>query len=351
MAPEMTSGGTIDARTDVYLLGSTLHLILTGRLRHPGSTLTEALEHARLSPPHAYGPEVPAELAALVNRACDLDPEQRPPTARAFRDAIKLFIKHRQAVALADQARTRVAELDALLTLPEHDDAQSAKVERLLAEARFGLEQSLAQWSENPAAQSSLQRVESIVDQRRRAVLALEAAERQRDPRRGMFGRTLGLMGMTLLASFVAFLANFTSLKPSPVTMVFFPTLMIVAVSALSWIFRASLLETSFNRRALAAVYVALGFVIAGRLVGFAKDVSIAEHFARDCFVLAATSGIFALSFLPWVGLLSAIWGLTGVLVMLQPDHALQIFSWSTVAAMGLGALVSWRGERRSLLS
>src|SRR5262249_35011988 len=41
MAPEMLSRkvGPIDERTDVYLLGATLHEVLTGRPRHVGSTL------------------------------------------------------------------------------------------------------------------------------------------------------------------------------------------------------------------------------------------------------------------------------------------------------------------------
>jgi serine/threonine-protein kinase len=76
MAPEMVMGGPIDERTDVYLLGATLHEIVTARPRHPGSELHAVLMHAVLSEPVSYGEEVPAELAELANRAT-----HRPQTA------------------------------------------------------------------------------------------------------------------------------------------------------------------------------------------------------------------------------------------------------------------------------
>ncbi|MBL8909961.1 MAG: serine/threonine protein kinase, partial [Archangium sp.] len=100
LAPEMVNGTTVDARTDVYLLGSTLHLILTGQPRHPGSSVTESLMHARSSPAFTYGPTVPVELAALANRACHVEPSQRPESARAFKDALTRYVKHRDARAL-----------------------------------------------------------------------------------------------------------------------------------------------------------------------------------------------------------------------------------------------------------
>src|SRR5204863_498356 len=45
MAPEMAGGdpGHLDERTDVYLLGSALHEVLTGRPRHLGGTLAEVI--------------------------------------------------------------------------------------------------------------------------------------------------------------------------------------------------------------------------------------------------------------------------------------------------------------------
>ena len=46
IAPEMVSGNPkdVDARTDVYLLGTTLHHILTGEVRHHGDSIKAVLD-------------------------------------------------------------------------------------------------------------------------------------------------------------------------------------------------------------------------------------------------------------------------------------------------------------------
>src|SRR5262249_13703285 len=49
LAPEMVCGGPLDVRTDVYLLGSTLHYLLTRRPRHEGADLGEVLAAALTS--------------------------------------------------------------------------------------------------------------------------------------------------------------------------------------------------------------------------------------------------------------------------------------------------------------
>ena len=90
MSPEMVLGdvGRMDARTDVYLLGATLHNVLTGRARHLGMTLYDVLLSARESAPFAYEPDVPAELAAICNKAMRRDPADRYATALALRQAV-----------------------------------------------------------------------------------------------------------------------------------------------------------------------------------------------------------------------------------------------------------------------
>jgi len=88
MAPEMVVGGVIDARTDVYLLGATLHHILLGRPRHAGTNFRAVLFAATESEPIDYPPSVPALLAALANEATSLDPAKRPAGAAEVRQAI-----------------------------------------------------------------------------------------------------------------------------------------------------------------------------------------------------------------------------------------------------------------------
>lgn len=155
MAPEMIEGeGSVDGRTDVYLLGATLHQALTGRPRHDSRTPMGALAQAIRSDPVVYGPEVPAELGELCNRAMALDPEQRPPSAQAFREALEAFLSHRAALQLSQEASALLAELRTQVAAPDPDRAQLATI---FAACRFGFRQALREWPESPGAREGLQ--------------------------------------------------------------------------------------------------------------------------------------------------------------------------------------------------
>ncbi|HEU5059369.1 MAG TPA: serine/threonine-protein kinase, partial [Kofleriaceae bacterium] len=118
MAPEMTLEdlGGIDERTDVYLLGAVLHHVVTGKPRHVGENLREVLSSVYRSRPCEYGPEVPAELAAIMNRATHQDRASRFPSAEALRTALREFAGHQASVQLAREASERLEPLVALLT-------------------------------------------------------------------------------------------------------------------------------------------------------------------------------------------------------------------------------------------
>lgn len=161
MAPEMIDERMpLGPHTDVYLLGATLHFLLTGGPRHAGSTLPEVLSAAFISSPHPYDASVPSELAALANHATERDPELRPMSASAFQKALRRYFTHRSARALSDAAETR---LDAL----ERVDAASidaAALARLVSECRFGFLMALRDWPECPSAKLGLVRcLERIV--------------------------------------------------------------------------------------------------------------------------------------------------------------------------------------------
>ena len=108
LAPEMLSGDPahISSRTDVYLLGALLHLLLTGQPRHNASTLVDCFRLARKSTPHHYPQNVPKELGALCNQACAYDPQARIASAQAFREVIEEYLdlwEVRELVALAEE--------------------------------------------------------------------------------------------------------------------------------------------------------------------------------------------------------------------------------------------------------
>ncbi|HET6507749.1 MAG TPA: protein kinase [Baekduia sp.] len=84
IAPEQIRGEGVDARADVYALGCLLFYILTGVAPYRRDS-DEATLYAHLhdAPPDArkLSPDVPAELAHVVERALAKDPDDRYPSA------------------------------------------------------------------------------------------------------------------------------------------------------------------------------------------------------------------------------------------------------------------------------
>ncbi len=80
-APEQYGRGQSDARTDLYALGATLHQALSG--------VDPSLEPFKFAPLRSLNLEVPEPLEAIVARAVALSPEDRFPSAAAFRQALE----------------------------------------------------------------------------------------------------------------------------------------------------------------------------------------------------------------------------------------------------------------------
>jgi serine/threonine-protein kinase len=97
MAPEQV----VDARratpsVDIYSAGATLYRLVAGQPPH-GSLQSNDLILAILEkvpePLDQVNPEVPRKLAIVVERALALDPADRFPTARDFREALLPFTR------------------------------------------------------------------------------------------------------------------------------------------------------------------------------------------------------------------------------------------------------------------
>jgi serine/threonine protein kinase len=79
MAPEQASGGEIDARADVYALGSILFLLLTGE-QPPANTIAPAVT-----------PNVPRPLRAICAKALAADRGARYQTVMALADDVACY--------------------------------------------------------------------------------------------------------------------------------------------------------------------------------------------------------------------------------------------------------------------
>lgn len=151
MPPEMATGFVelVDARTDVYMLGASLHHVVTGHARHLGD-VRERIRSATLSEPCDYGHGVPSELAAICNRSMHREQAERYQTARAFHDALSEYLTHRSSLRLTRESATQLAHLRKRLDDPDAGDDH--RIHRLAGECRFGFRAALREWPENPAA-------------------------------------------------------------------------------------------------------------------------------------------------------------------------------------------------------
>lgn len=112
MPPEQALGRHVDERADVYALGALLYQVLTGAPPITGDTAQEVIAKLLSSRPLPVAervPEVPADLAVIVDKA------MRPDAAQRYRDAAELA------------ADLRRFQLGQMLSVPreelEHDPA------------------------------------------------------------------------------------------------------------------------------------------------------------------------------------------------------------------------------------
>jgi serine/threonine protein kinase len=393
LAPEMVRGDLafIDARTDVYLLGATLHAALTGRPRHAAPTLVDALISARDSAPVEYGPEVPAELGVICNKAMSREAKDRFQSALDLRRAVASFRRHRGSIALTEQAASKLAEARALVAAraasPEQKD--DPRVHVLMTESRFGFMHALLTWSENAAAKAGLEECLEVMIQHElaqrdaegaralyaelarprpdlaRRIEALEAdlseasarearllaMERDADLSVGARAQmvvvgivVLGALGISTLVAVSGYSLSERELLAVPV------------VGGLAVIVGAAIvrrhLRTSISRRAIGMVVLLCALIAVHRAFVIAHGPpDIAPMLQGD---LAIGLGVFAamsLALVPRMAWVCAPFVLGAVATALWPDRAMQIFAITKATALALMAslwVLSARSRRRS---
>ena len=107
-APEVLAGATPTPASDVYSLGATLFCILTGHAafeRRSGEQVVAQFLRITSQPiPDLREQGLPAEVAAVIERAMARDPSARPASAAAFGDELR-EIQRTNGVAVDEMAR------------------------------------------------------------------------------------------------------------------------------------------------------------------------------------------------------------------------------------------------------
>ncbi|MCB9661627.1 MAG: protein kinase [Polyangiales bacterium] len=157
LSPEQAAGlGSVFApETDIFLLGATLHRVVTGVAPNRGDTLVDTLQQAYECAPRAYAGSVPRELQAILQRAMARSLDERYGSAEELRLALEHFIEHRDVNDLLDESLRRLALLTDDLPRPASDAESQHAMRRVENECRFGLDEALLRWPENPRAREA----------------------------------------------------------------------------------------------------------------------------------------------------------------------------------------------------
>src|SRR5258707_9497971 len=92
MSPEQAWGRPVDARSDLFSLGSVLFEMITGERLFPGDSeisVLEAVRQGRVRSPRQVNPAVPKEVDDIVVRALAVAPQARYQSAGEMKQKLE----------------------------------------------------------------------------------------------------------------------------------------------------------------------------------------------------------------------------------------------------------------------
>ena len=111
MAPEQLRGEPVDARADLFALGIILYELVTGRRPFAGSSTAEvssAILRDVPPPAQTLRGDLPPDLARIIGRCLEKDPERRVQTAKDVRNELEI-VRRESGVIPARSAPARPA--------------------------------------------------------------------------------------------------------------------------------------------------------------------------------------------------------------------------------------------------
>ena len=384
MAPEMLMDNleALDQRTDIYLLGSVLHELLTGYPPHRGNTIMELLGQIYTRGEFRYPKEIPFELAEICNKAMQLEQENRFQTVRELRRAIEQFLTHRESYELVQEGQKLIQQLQGLLSenasqeaLPQQEEVM-AEINSVFWKCQFGLKQALRIWSKNQEAQQSLQQLLEMMiqfeldqndfkaaekffsdlpfpnqelasklqklkehqEQKAEEFKEFEQIQFERDAEISAKARRLFLWTCYSIISIACLVVHFLGVYDlyqashwgfitSYVSSIAFSSLMI-------YLFRDSLFKNTYNRQMLMYLLFAFFSLTLLRLVYIWTNLSVAFSSGIDLIVLHCFSGGFAILVESKIAVTAIGYLITGFAGMLFPSHFLIFVGIGHIIAM-----------------
>jgi serine/threonine-protein kinase len=159
MAPEMISPQEvqISEKTDVYLLGAILYEILSGEPPHAGESANQVLASVARGAVEFPPGHPEEELVEICLRATKPDPANRFASADEMREAVVEYMQHRGSARLARRAQSLLSRLhERLREETENTAPRRVDLYNIFAPCRFGFEEALRTWPDNPKAQEGL---------------------------------------------------------------------------------------------------------------------------------------------------------------------------------------------------
>jgi serine/threonine-protein kinase len=122
MSPEQALGRTIDARSDIFSLGTILYELIAGRRAFDGATIEDTLGQVIACAPaplEQLRPDTPAALLAVVRRALAKDLDQRYQSAGEMRNDLATFAGGATLGLSSRGPATRIQALTRRLRTPQ----------------------------------------------------------------------------------------------------------------------------------------------------------------------------------------------------------------------------------------